>query len=84
MTDSNLESGTYEERHRAALDRIKASFAGNVGVSELEEAQAALARAGRENADLQSELDALKAQRIQDLAELDTLIAQLKPLIGDA
>lgn len=66
-------------RIETALDRIRAVVAeGGAGVSGATDQMLA-----RENAELQDQLSELRVQRDNDLAELDGLVAQLKPLIGE-
>lgn len=72
---SDLKS--LEARLDAALERISAATpAGG------ESADAA--KLAAENQALADKLDALNAQRNQDLAQLDELLGQLRPLIEEA
>jgi len=64
----------------AALDRIRSGIAAAGAVPK----DGALQALSEENASLQGQLSELKTQRDNDLAELDGLVAQLKPLIGEA
>lgn len=60
-------------RIEAALERIRA-VAGSGQVSEARARQAAAEEA----------LSQLRRQRDRDVAEIETLVSQLKPLLGDA
>ena len=83
MSDDTGNTTTYEQRHKAALEAIRAVALAPKDDTELREAQARLSEANQANSELRSELETLKAQRSRDVAELDALIAQLKPLIGE-
>ena len=62
-----------------ALSRIEAGG----GVSSQSEPVADASALEDENRKLNAELEALRNQRAEDLAELDELLAQLKPLLGE-
>ena len=66
-------------RIESALDRIRTVVASGQPVVRGDREQAL----ARENAELQDQLSELREQRDNDLAELDGLVAQLKPLIGE-
>ncbi len=84
MTDRQANTEVYERKHAEALAKIRTAFAAAGAADDTEDLKADLAKANAENASLNEELEALKAQRSRDVSELDTLIAQLKPLIGEA
>ena len=65
---------------RSALNAREASFAAQPGESELRERIATLEA---EKAELADELEQLRIKRDKDVAALDDLIAQLKPLIAE-
>lgn len=67
-------------RLRAALQAQDALTAAAPGEAEL---RARIAKLEAENAALADELDRLRAKRDKDVAALDDLIAQLKPLIEE-
>ncbi len=71
----------------AAMGRIRAATEEDTMV-ELENHKVPLFRKvdrlNRANISLSEQLDDLKAQRDRDIAELDALVDELKPLIGDA
>lgn len=67
-------------RLRAALDLRAAVGASDGGAEAL---QARVRALEAENAELQDELERLRAKRDKDVAALDELIAQLKPLIEE-
>jgi len=70
-----------------ALDRLRAAFAAREAASVPQPDQQALidriAALESENAELADELDRLRVKRDKDVAALDDLIAQLKPLIEE-
>ncbi|MFO1105355.1 MAG: hypothetical protein U1E34_04595 [Amaricoccus sp.] len=66
-------------RLRSSLDAREAALAAS-GQPDL---QARIAALEAENADLQDELERLREKRDKDVAALDELIAQLKPLIEE-
>ena len=65
---------------RSALASREASLAEQPGESELRERIATLEA---EKAELAEELEQLRVKRDKDVAALDDLIAQLKPLIAE-
>ena len=65
---------------RSALNAREASLAAQPGESELRERIATLEA---EKAELADELEQLRVKRDKDVAALDDLIAQLKPLIAE-
>jgi hypothetical protein len=67
-------------RLRAALAAREAAGGGNPGEAAL---RARVAELEAENAALADELERLRAKRDKDVAALDDLIAQLKPLIEE-
>ena len=68
----------------AALDRLRAAVARRpAGVGGDGALAARVAELEREKAALTGELDRLRAKRDADVAALDELIAQLKPLIEE-
>lgn len=72
---------TLEDRLKSASDRISDSITAlaQAGSGPLENADLI-----DENARLKHDLESLRTQRTADLAELDTLLEQLRPLIeGD-
>lgn len=87
MDDIQDNKEGLELRLLGALDKIRTSFT-EVNKQQNQDAQndlrAELEAALEANAGLKAELETLRAQRNRDVAELDTLIAQLKPLIGEA
>jgi len=74
-------------RMETAIGRINAAVESGA-MASAGESDAPMAEKVRtlthENQQLQTELSDIKAMREQDLAELDGLVAQLKPLIGEA
>ncbi len=68
------------DRLRSAVAARKAAAAPQPGERPLRERIAALEN---EKADLADELDRLRVKRDKDVAALDDLIAQLKPLIEE-
>ena len=69
-------------RIESAMERIRANataMAGDGGGSDSERLRELM----RRNEALEGELQDLRVQRDNDLAELDGLVAQLKPLIGE-
>ncbi|MGE4611213.1 MAG: hypothetical protein AAED33_07455 [Paracoccaceae bacterium] len=66
---------TLEDRLKSATDRISATLS-SAGGAEID-----LANLRDENARLQEKLAGLKKQRESDLAEVDSLIEQLRPLM---
>ena len=74
-----------EARLDAAFSTIeKRLLNGGGGEAGLADALARIAELEAENRDLSDSLDALNAERAKDLAQLDTLIAQLRPLVEEA
>lgn len=70
----------------AALGRLRSSLDAReaaVVASGQPDLQARIAALEAENADLQEELERLREKRDKDVAALDELIAQLKPLIEE-
>jgi len=84
MTENTVDTDAYEQRHAAALAKIGAALSqvGDTGAQD--ELSAQVASLSQDKANLKAELDGLQAQRSKDMAELDDLIAQLKPLLGEA
>lgn len=80
-----------EARFEAAVAHLASAIeaknggdaAGSRADASLEAARARLTELEEENAQMAEDLTALKKQREQDLAELDQLIEQLKPLIEE-
>jgi hypothetical protein len=77
-----------ESRLAASLDRLRAANSrrtatGAAGAGGGDALATRLAELEREKAALVGELARLKAKRDQDVASLDELIAQLKPLIEE-
>lgn len=72
---------TLEARLKSASDRISAAI-----MARNEAASGPLENAEMldENARLKHDLESLRTQRAADLAELDTLLEELKPLIEGA
>ena len=69
-----------------ALDRLRAALAARGAAAPQPSEQALLDRIGRlegEKAELAAELEQLRVKRDKDVAALDDLIAQLKPLIEE-
>lgn len=66
-------------RIESAMERIRAVS----GAGDAAPASEKMRKLTRENEVLQGQLNELKSQRDSDLAELDGLVAQLKPLIGE-
>lgn len=83
MTETNQLDALMSE----ALDRLRAAIAAREAASAATPDEAALTqRIGeleRENARLVEELENLRQKRDKDVAALDELIAQLKPLIEE-
>ena len=83
MTDSNQLDALISQ----ALDRLRTAITAREAAAAASPDEAALVqRVGeleRENARLGEELDNLRAKRDKDVAALDELIAQLKPLIEE-
>lgn len=72
---------TLEARFDAAIGQITRKL--DQAGTPGAELEMQVQRLRAENAALSADLDALRAQRAQDLAELDQLIDQLKPLIEE-
>lgn len=75
-----------EEAVRTALGRLRSSLDAReaaLAASGQPDLQARIAALEAENADLQDELERLHEKRDKDVAALDELIAQLKPLIEE-
>lgn len=69
-----------------ALDRLRAALAARGAAAPQPNEQALLDRIARlegEKAELAAELEQLRVKRDKDVAALDDLIAQLKPLIEE-
>ena len=70
-----------------ALDRLRAVLAARDAATSVQPSEQALldriARLEGEKAELADELDRLQVKRDKDVAALDDLIAQLKPLIEE-
>jgi len=84
MDETQEKTENFEQRHSDALAKIRAAFETVAKDDETQELRANLEQVRIVNATLSQELEALKAQRNRDVSELDTLIEQLKPLIGEA
>lgn len=69
------------KRIDAAMERIRTAMDRDGEASAMFQQ---LGKLGKENAELKTALGELKTRRETDIAELDTLVSQLKPLIGDA
>ena len=72
---------TLEDRLKSASDRISDAVSARIdaGSGPLENAELL-----DENARLKHDLESLRAQRTADLAELDELLEQLRPLIEES
>lgn len=71
----------------AAMTRIRAAVDDNASTEHEGEAIPLYRKArrlGRANDVLRHELDTLREKRAQDIKEIDELVTQLKPLIGEA
>ena len=78
IEDLTTRMETAMQRIRVAVDTVaSAPVSGDGALAEKVETLT------HENLSLQNELQDMKAQRDRDLAELDSLVAQLKPLIGE-
>ena len=70
-----------------ALDRLRAALAARDAAASVQPSEQALldriARLEGEKAELTDELERLQVKRDKDVAALDDLIAQLKPLIEE-
>jgi hypothetical protein len=78
---------TLEARLDAALTALETAAAagsGAAGDDSGAEAAARIAALEAENRELQDRLAAVTEEREKDLAQLDALIAQLRPLIEEA
>lgn len=82
----STESDVFE-RIDAAMTRIRAATSDDASV-DLEDQSVPLfrkvTRLSHANKSLNEQLADLKVQRERDIAELDALVDELKPLIGDA
>ncbi|MEO0386478.1 MAG: hypothetical protein AAF281_02970 [Pseudomonadota bacterium] len=72
-----------EARLDAATARIVAALTALSERRDTAAGDADVAALKAENADLAGALEALRAERARDVAEIDTLIAQLKPLVEE-
>jgi hypothetical protein len=75
-----------ESQIAAALDRLRGAVVGRAAAAGGGDGQALAARVAeleREKSALAGELERLRAKRDQDVASLDELISQLKPLIEE-
>jgi hypothetical protein len=74
-----------ESQIAAALDRLRGAVVGRAaaGGGEGQALAARVAELEREKSALAGELERLRAKRDQDVASLDELISQLKPLIEE-
>ena len=76
-----------EARLAEAFDRLRAALAARAAAVQPQPGERALkeriAALEGEKADLADELDRLRVKRDKDVAALDDLIAQLKPLIEE-
>lgn len=76
-----------DEQITEAIERLRASIAAKIASAtpslEDQDLHGRLKRLENENRALISELDSLRAKRDKDVAALDELIAQLKPLIEE-
>lgn len=66
---------SLEDRLKSATDRI------SVALSKVEETSGQAAVIADENAELRQKLDSLQAQRTADLADLNELLEQLRPMM---
>jgi len=66
---------SLEDRLKSAADRI------SVALSKVEDTNDQAAASADENAELRKKLDSLQAQRTADLADLNELLEQLRPLM---
>ena len=81
------ELSSLERRIDAALERIQNALAtqnGGDGGDDLNAARDRIAALEAENRQLSAQLTELNAARSQDLAQLDQLIGQLRPLVEEA
>lgn len=62
---------TLEDRLKSATDRVSAAIAARNDTSD----------SALENKELKDDLSRLKSQREQDMAQLDELLSQLRPLM---
>lgn len=76
-----------DDRVSAALGRLKAAIEAREAAfqpdPDLDEMQDRIRALEAENAELHDELERLRQKRDKDVAALDELIAQLKPLIEE-
>ena len=81
------QSGGIEERIAAALGRLRAALDARAAAAapdpDLEVLHARIRELEQDKAALQDELERLRVKRDKDVAALDELIAQLKPLIEE-
>lgn len=84
MSENHDVTEVYERRHEAALARISSALSATPSTDRTAELEGQLAEISREKAALEAELTGLRDLRNKDMAELDDLISQLKPLIGEA
>jgi len=81
------ETSSFDAKIAEALERLRAAIAARAGAAAPSPDDAALmarvAELEAENARLADELEKLRAKRDKDVAALDELIAQLKPLIEE-
>jgi predicted nucleic acid-binding Zn-ribbon protein len=80
-------TNAIDDRVSAALGRLKAAIAAREAAfrpdPELAALQSRIQALEAENAELHDELERLRQKRDKDVAALDELIAQLKPLIEE-
>lgn len=82
------EISQLDEQIAAALARLRSSLAdrqaaSSAAITEQPDLQARIGALESENAGLRDELERLSEKRDKDVAALDDLIAQLKPLIEE-
>ena len=81
------QSGGIEERIAAAVGRLRAALNARDAAAapdpDLEALHARIRELEQDKAALQDELERLRVKRDKDVAALDELIAQLKPLIEE-
>ena len=78
------QSSGADERIAAAIGRLKVALdAASAPDPDVEGLHARIAQLEQDKAALEDELERLRAKRDKDVAALDELIAQLKPLIEE-
>lgn len=81
------QSGGIEERIASAIGRLRSALDARDAAAapdpDFEALNARIAQLEQDKAALEDELERLRAKRDKDVAALDELIAQLKPLIEE-